>query len=343
MEDISLESQKAKIRNFNKGFKAIHLLNIGTKVGILHALNKAKRGITVSELASILKLHEPYLKIWCQTAYCLEILDLDDQGRFKFQPYLDEIVGDESNINSYLGFFNLAVNITGERLKNSPDYYRNGKIMERYTAERCEIVAGAAKILHQVIAHLYFPMLPEKNPIKEMLLQGVRFLDIGCGRGGFIIELAQSFKNNRFLGIDPVRHGIEAGKKTISEMELGDRVSFENLPGEDLPYHDEFDIVSMILTFHEILPYVRPKVVEKAYQALRGNGMLLIVDFSYPDKIENFRNPEFELGVIDQFDETCLGVIHLDMHEQNEILTEVGFKSIQRTSMQGFDIVTAKK
>jgi len=343
MEEISLESQKAKLRNFNKGFKAIHLINVGARVGILQALNEAKEGITVSELASKLGLHEPYLRIWCQTAYCLEILDCDSNGRFKFQPFLDEILGDESNLNSYFGFFDLAVTITGERLKNSPDYYRNGKIMESYTAERCEIVAGGARILHQIIALLYFPMLPENDPLKKMLQQGIRFLDIGCGTGGFVIQLAQSFENNKFLGIDPVRHGIEAGKEIISKLGLGGRVSLEHSVGEDLPYHNEFDIVSMVLTLHEILPDVRVKVVEKAYQALRSNGLVLIIDFSYPDKLEDFRSPDYELGVIDQFDETCLGVIHLNMHEQNEILTKVGFTNIQRTSMQGFDIITAMK
>ena len=68
---------KKKIRQFNTGFKAVHLLNIGAKVGVLQALKDFKDGITVSDLASKLKLHEPYLKIWCQTAYSLNILDFD--------------------------------------------------------------------------------------------------------------------------------------------------------------------------------------------------------------------------------------------------------------------------
>ena len=45
MEEISLESQKAKIRQFNTGFKAVHLLNIGAKTGVLQALKGFKEGI----------------------------------------------------------------------------------------------------------------------------------------------------------------------------------------------------------------------------------------------------------------------------------------------------------
>ena len=122
-----------------------------------------------------------------------------------------------------------------------------------------------------------------------------------------------------------------------------DRVFLEHLGGEGIQYNNEFDIVGMVLTFHEILPDVRIKVIEKAYQALKIEGKLFLFDFSYPDNIEDFKNPLYEPGVIDQFDETCLGVIHLSVHEQNEMLTEIGFNDIQRTSMQGFDFITATK
>jgi len=343
MEEISAESQMARFSDFHKGFKAIHLINIGAKLGIFQALNEAKGGITVPELASKLGLYEPYLKLWCQTAYCFEILDCDNQRRFKFQPFVDQILGDETHLSNRLAGINLAVNVTGERLKDSPDYYLTGKIMESYTPERSEIVAEAARMLHRGIIYGYLPMLPEVAPIKQMLDQGIRFLDIGCGRGGFIIQLAESFQNSRFTGIDPVPHGIEAGRRTISQLGLEERVFLEHLGGEELPYNDEFDIVSMVLTFHEILPDVRVEVVEKAYQALRRDGKFWLIDFSYPEELEDFRNTLYEPGVVDQFDETCLGVIHLNAHEQNEMLTNAGFDNIQRTSIGGLDMITAAK
>jgi SAM-dependent methyltransferase len=342
MEEISAESQMAKINNFHKGFKATHLINIGAKLGIFKALNDAKEGITVSELASKLGLHEPYLKIWCQTAYFFEILDCDNQGRFKYQIFMDEILGDESHLNNRLGVNNVTVNIIGERLKDSLDYYRTGEIVESYPPERTEIVAESTKILHRYIG-LYFSMLPEDDPLRQMLERGIRFLDIGCGAGGFIIQLAQSYKNSRFVGIDPIIYGIEAGKKTISKLKLEDQVSLKHVSGEEITYRDEFDITSMVLTFHEILPDIRAKVVEKSYQALKNNGLLLIIDFSYPERLEDFRNPAFEPGVLDQFDDCNLGAIILNEREENEMFTEVGFKDIKRISMQGFDIVTAVK
>ena len=343
MADISAEGQAARIHDFQKGFKAVHLINIGVKLGILQALGEAGEGITVSELASKLGLHEPYLRIWCQTAYHLEILDCDQQARFRFQPFMGDLLGNASSPGGFLNWINMTVNETGERLRNSPDYYRTGKIMEGYTAERSEMVAESTEMLHRTIIDGPSPMLPKDSPIRQMLEQGARLLDIGCGRGGFVIQLARSYKNSSFTGVDVVPHGIEAGANEIRRLGLEERVSFEHSGGEELQYKDEFDIVSMVVVFHMILPDVRAGVVEGACKALRKGGKLLLIDLSYPEALEDFRNTQYEFGVMDQFDESCIGVVHVNARQQDEILSDAGFKDIRRTSLGGLDAVTATK
>ncbi len=53
----------------------------------------------------------------------------------------------------------------------------------------------------------------------------------------------------------------------------------------------------------------------------------------------------YDYGILDQFYEACWGNIHLNMHEQNEMLTKVGFKNIQRMAIgRGmFEFITATK
>ena len=101
MDKISSKTQIAKIRNFESGFMATHLINIGNKLGIFEKLNSNEEGFDVSDLADSLNLHEPFLKVWCQTAYHFEIVNCDEKSRFTLQPFLNEILGDKSHFKNY--------------------------------------------------------------------------------------------------------------------------------------------------------------------------------------------------------------------------------------------------
>ncbi len=215
MIEITAQSQQAKITGFTNGYKATYLLDIGAELGILQLLNNSKEGLTAAEIALKLDLYEPYLKVWCQTAYHFEILDCDDQGRFKFQPFLDEILGDESKPGNMLGNLDLVVNVSGERLRNSVEYYRTGKTMDDYSPERSRIVGRVTHAVHQALVNIISSM-PENDSMKQSLDGGCKFLDIGCGSGGFITQLAQAFPGSTFTGVDPVSHSIELAAKRIS-------------------------------------------------------------------------------------------------------------------------------
>jgi SAM-dependent methyltransferase len=343
MEEVSTKTQMAKIRNFEKGFMATHLINLGAKLGIFETLNENKKGLTVPEMASRLGLHEPYLKIWCQTAYNFEILDGDEQGRFMLQPFLNEILGDKNHFRNYLANIAMDVEIIGKGMSETVAYFSRGNAIESYhSPEFSEMVYEPTK---NIALAFLFMIFPKNDHLKQLLEKGANFLDIGCGNGNLIIQLAQAFGNSTFVGVGPDVHGIEAAKSSIAHLGLEDRVSVEHMGGEELPYKDEFDMVSMVVTLHEILPQVRTRAVQKAHQALKNGGYLLILDFPYPDKLEDFRNPMFDYGILDQFYEIFAGTVHLNNKQQDEILVNAGFKNIQRILIgKGmFDFITATK
>ena len=77
-----------------------------------------------------------------------------------------------------------------------------------------------------------FMIFPKKEHRKQMLDEGIKFLDIGCGNGSLIIQFAQAFANSRFVGVNPDIYGIEAAKAQISHLGLEDRVSLEHIGAE---------------------------------------------------------------------------------------------------------------
>jgi ubiquinone/menaquinone biosynthesis C-methylase UbiE len=343
MGEISAKAQMAKIRGFEKGFMATHLINLGAKLGIFEALNENRDGLTVPVLAAKLGIHEPYVKIWCQSAYHFEILDGDETGRFMLQPYLDEILGDRNHFRNYLANIAMDVDLLGEGFAKAPGAFRNGKPLEIYHSP--EFSELAYEPTNNIALAFLFMIFPKHPKLKQLLEQGSRFLDIGCGNASLIIQLAQAFKKCTFVGVGPDASGIKFAHSTISELGLEKRVSVVHKGGEKLAYKDEFDMVSMVVTLHEIPPAVREKAVKKAYQALKSKGYLLVLDFPYPSKLEDFRNPIYNYGILDQFYEICADCVHLTVEQQNELLTAAGFKNIQRRPIgRGmFDFITATK
>ncbi|OGP50034.1 MAG: hypothetical protein A2Y79_01445 [Deltaproteobacteria bacterium RBG_13_43_22] len=344
MAEITTKTQMEKIRGFEKGFMAIHLINLGDKLGIWEALNKNKAGLTTAELASQLHLHEPYLKFWCQTAYHMEILDSDGDGRFRLQPFLEEILGDKSHVRNYLANISADVDLIGKGMMDQGvGCFQTGDSLKSFADFESSRMAYATT--KNIYLAFLFMILPKHEWLNNLLKEGVRVLDVGCGDGSLVIQLAQAFPQSRFVGINPDGYGIEMARAAINELGLGDRVSVEQVGGETLTYKDEFDLVSMVVTLHEIFPPFRKAAMEKVYQALKPGGTLLILDFPYPSKLEDFRNPMYDYAILDQFYEMCIGTIHLNVEEQNDLIRQVGFNSLNRVSIgKGmFDFVTAKK
>ena len=344
MEEVSAKTQMAKIRNFERGFMATHLINIGNKVGVFEKLNEKKEeGLSVADLANELGVHEPYLKFWCQTAYHFQLLDCDDQGKFKLQPFLDEILGDRTHFRNYLANITMDVDLLGTGLIKAHEYFKTGKTVETFNEP--EISRIAYETTKNIYLAFLFMIFPKNEHLKELLDKGIKFLDIGCGNGSLIIQFANAFENSKFVGINLDAFGVDAAKATISQLGLLERVTVEAIGGEKLSYKDEFDMVSMVVTLHEISPDIRESVVEKAYQALKSGGYIMILDFPYPSNLKDLRNPMYEYAILDQFYETTMGTVHLNNNEQNELLTKTGFKDIQRMPVgKGmFDFITAVK
>jgi SAM-dependent methyltransferase len=237
----------------------------------------------------------------------------------------------------------MDVELIGKEMPNAIEYFRSGKNMAIYqSTDFSEMVYTPSK---NVPLAFIFMILPKNETLKQQFEQGIKLLDIGCGNGNFIIQMAQAYANTSFTGIGTDMHGIDAANATIADSGLNDRVTVAHMGGEDLKYKDEFDLVTLILTLHELLPDIRPKVVENAYLALKPGGKLLVLDFPYPSELEDFRKPLFDYAILDQFYEICAGNVHLNREEQTQLLTQTGFKDIDRIPIgKGmFEFVIANK
>ena len=328
------ESQASKVRGFERGYRAVYVINIGLQFGIFNAIYAASEGLTAKHLADRISLYEPYLNIWLQTAYHFELLDCDSRGRFTLQPHLAEILG-----------IDLALVPMIQNTGSSPlaRYILTGVPAPHYRSPEESLATSRAT---QTVYMVFLSYVLEKHDtLRHVMNKGIRFIDIGCGSGNLIIELALAFPNSSFKGIDTDIHGLERAESTSNTLGIHRRVSFEDLAAEELDCQGEFDVACMVATLHEILPADRPLALKTIHRALKSGGHLIILDFPYPEKLEDFRDQRYDIGIIEQFFEAPSGIVHLCATEQDSLLKHAGFKDIQRFDLNNgmFDLILAVK
>ena len=75
-------------------------------------------------------------------------------------------------------------------------------------------------------------------------LSGKRVLDIGCGSGGIALSLARDHGAGAVVGIDVEGPVVRKAKARAAELDLGERVDFQQVEPGPLPFEAEsFDIV----------------------------------------------------------------------------------------------------
>src|SRR4029434_3679873 len=90
LSDVTADSQLAKLFAWRRGFNAMHLIDLGVRLGLFKAFADTP-DVTAGHVADRLGLHAPYVDVWCTTAYSFELLDADEERRFRLAPFVIEI------------------------------------------------------------------------------------------------------------------------------------------------------------------------------------------------------------------------------------------------------------
>jgi ubiquinone/menaquinone biosynthesis C-methylase UbiE len=171
--------------------------------------------------------------------------------------------------------------------------------------------------------------------LEAALRHGGRILDVGCGPGLMLLQLAADYPTAHFVGLDVVEvGGLETARRLIQARGFAERIAVERLPAEEMPYAEVFDGVLITRVFHEIPVAIRAALFQACYRALKRPGVLLNLDFSYPDTLAEFRQPLFWSGVDNQYREMIWGTVHPTWQEQHQMLTAAGFAAIERYFVQ---------
>jgi len=342
-KEITTRAQTARIFEWRLGFDAIFLINIGVRLGLFRAFAQTP-GATPQEIAAALGLHEPYVEVWCTTAYALELLEVDGNSKFYLAPSWKPILADATDPH-YLGsLVQTLAEFTSEDFRQSLDGFRSGKTVpfQGRGNSFAALVAGATAGLHFLVIRKVLPLLPN---LFDSLNRGGTILDVGCGNGRLLIQLAEAFPKSRCLGIDIDQTGLTLARAAIQEARVSDRVAILEGDIGTIAQANFVDLAVMIEVLHEIAPAQRPKVIQGCARVLRPGGWLVILDETYPSTLDEVRQPEFRLPLQTGFEELMWGNIIPTRHEQESLLRQAGFTGeIHRTRIgEGLTLLTTQR
>jgi SAM-dependent methyltransferase len=337
------DAQVAKIFEWRRGFNAMHLIDIGIRLGLFRAL-AGTPNVDAQSLASQLELHAPYVKVWCTTAYSFGLLEADGEASFRLAPFVSEILANPSHPRYLGGYVQLGTRFATDDYRYALDGFRAGTVapFQGRSEEFAKVVAEAVAGVNVMVARKILPGLPGAA---AKLNAGGALLEVGCGTGNLQIQIAKAFPAARCAGIDIDPTGIQCARDAVRQAGLSHRVTILEGDIADAVQLESFDVVVMVEVLHEIGPDLRPRVVAGCANALRKGGWLVIVDETYPSTLAEARAPEFLFPVQTGLEELMWGNVVPTRDEQEQLLRSAGFAgTIERSLLgAGFTLLTTQR
>ena len=337
------EQQVARVFAWRRGFNTMYLIDLGICLGLFRALADAP-GSSAEKLADRLSLSPHHVEIWCKTAYAQEILDAGENGGFRLAPFFDSILANPDHPRYLGGYVRLATEVAAEDFRRCREAFRTGQpIPFQGRGEAfAEVTAQATQGLQALTAR---KILLGLDGLKQRLDAGGTILEVGCGTGNLLLELAKGFPGARVVGIDIDDASLTMARGKIEKADLAGRVEARRGAPEAALAPASADACVMVEVLHEISAELRPALVKAAAAALRPGGWMVIIDETYPSTLEEMRRPEFRFPLQTAFEELIWGNVIPTREEQETLLRDAGLTGpIGRELVgEGFTVLTTQR
>lgn len=120
-----------------------------------------------------------------------------------------------------------------------------------------------------------------------------KVLDIACGTGRFVGQMAHALPEARYTALDLSAWYLQEARATLGHVE---HLSLVESNAEEMPIRDgAFDITTSIYLFHELPPRARKAVLAEAARVTAPGGLVVLMD-----AVQLVDHPEYE-PILDAF------------------------------------------
>ena len=273
----------------NHGALAV-MISIGHRTGLFAVMCEAGPA-TSREIAARSGLHERYVREWLGAVTCGGIVTCDDTGSvFSLEPAASAaLTGSDGAEN--LGYLAQYVSMMGFIEDKVIDcFHRGGGVPYAEYPRFHEVMAQDSA--QTVVGALHEHILPLAPGLTLALHNGIAVLDVGCGRGKAIMEMARRFPRSHFTGWDLSSEAVRLAAMEARDIGL-ENVTFEVRDLTDFHRTAPPASFDLITAFDAIHDQARPDHVLAGIRlALKPDGLFLMQDIGASSNVsENTGHP----------------------------------------------------
>lgn len=279
------EALMEQLIGYKTGEMVSLMVHLGLKLGIYRDM--AGRGmLDVDTLATETGLHRRWLLEWLRQQTAAGVIEHGSEEMFLLPDEVAELMLDDGSMNYLAGFFHPPIG--GNTLDRIAEAFRSGIGMtwDDHGTVGTHLVAGSTGAAHR---RLVTDILPKMEGVVDKLSAGAEVIDVGCGSGVAITELAKAYPASRFLGIDPSPTALAEAAACVKSAGVQNLELRKGL-GELLEDEAKYDFVMVLDCMHDM---THPNETMAAIRrAIKDDGSWLVKDIRSADSLTgNLENP----------------------------------------------------
>ena len=272
------------VNALNEGALCV-MLSIGHRTQLFDHLD-GQPPMTSATLAKRAGKNERYVREWLNALVVSKVIEYDPQDKTYYLPHEHAAYltrrSTEGNISVFAQYIPMMGTVEDEIVEC---FQHGGGVPYEKFPRFQEVMAedSGQTVLSSLQEHI-LPLIPG---LPEKLQQGIKVLDVGCGRGRALNLLAGLYPNSRFVGIDLSQQAVDYANQQAQQQGLTN-VRFIARDLTDFDQDSADDKFDLITTFDAVHDQAKPlNVLRGIFNTLEDDGVYLMQDIHGSSEVHN--------------------------------------------------------
>jgi 2-polyprenyl-3-methyl-5-hydroxy-6-metoxy-1,4-benzoquinol methylase len=315
------------------------MASIGHRTGLFDTISRS-RPATSAEIAAQARLSERYVREWLGAMVTAGVVEFDPaRKRYSLPPEHAASLTRAATADNIAVFAQYIGELGSVENDIVECFHKGGGVPYEKFSRFHEVMAedSGQSVLSSLESHI-LPLVPG---LRDRLEQGIRVLDLGCGRGRILHRLATLYPRSRFTGVDLSKEAIAYAQAQAAGL---DNVEYLVRDLSDSDETAELEVFDFITTFDAIHDQAKPlNVLKGIYRALKADGVYLMQDISGTGHVH--KDVEHPIGTL-LYTVSCMHCMTVSLaqggeglgamwgeEKTREYLQRAGFRSVAKNRL----------